>query len=194
MAIVVSTNKVAIMRLNNAAMISLAILALPILAWSKGETIQIDIDGAGLASPIEIIDPAIVGKFNIWNGPGVSTSTYGVPDPPAYLDPNRTAGRFIDWPKGLVETRPEDLDRYQVTFNIASRGNAPHSIQSYRVMYEIGPDSDHGYIYLPGFSDPNYRNGLIYHGVEGNWFYSSASWEALVRPIIESSINGVRLD
>jgi len=61
-------------------------------------------------------------------------------------------------------------------------------------MYEIGPDSDHGYIYLPDFSDPNYRNGLIYHGVEGNWFYSSASWEALVRPIIESSINAARLD
>ena len=194
MAIVVSTNKVAIMRLNNAAMISLAILALPILAWSKGETIQIDIDGSGLASPVEITDSAIVSKFNIWNGPGVSTSTYGVPDPPAYLDPNRTAGRFIDWPKGLVETRPEDLNRYQVTFKIASRGNAPHSIQSYRFMYEIGPDSDHGYIYLPDFSDPNYRNGLIYHGVEGNWFYSSASWETLVRPIIESSINELRLD
>ncbi len=175
------------MRPNNSAIISLAILALPILAWSKGETIQIDIDGSGLASPIEITDSAIVSKFSIWNGPGVSTSTYGVPDPPAYLDPNRPAGRFIDWPEGIVETRPEDLDRYQITFQIASRANAPHSIQSYRVMYEIGPDSDHGYIYLPDFSDPNYRNGLIYHGVEGNWFYSSASWEALVRPIIETS-------
>ena len=194
MAIVVSTNKVAIMRPNNAAMISVAILALPILVWSKGETIQIDIDGGGLALPIEITDPDIVSKFNIWNGPGVSTSTYGVPDPPAYLDPNRPAGRFIDWPKCIVETRPEDLDRYQVAFQIASRGNAPHSIQSYRVMYEFGPNSDQGYIYLPDFSDPNYRNGLIYHGVEGNWFYSSASWEALVRPIIESSINAARLD
>jgi hypothetical protein len=182
------------MRPNNAAIISLAILALPILAWSKGETIQIDIDGSDLASPIEITDPAITSKFNIWNGPGVSTSSYGVPNPPAYLDPNQPTGRFIDRPEGIVETRSESLDRYQITFQISSRGNAPHSIQSYRVMYEIGPDSNHGYIYLPDFSDPNYRNGLIYYGVEGNWFYSSASWEALVRPIIESSINEVRLD
>ena len=182
------------MRLNNAAMISLAILALPILAWPKGETIQFDIDGSDLATPIEMTDPAIVSKFSIWNGPGVSTSSYGVPDPPAYLDPNRPVGRFIDWPEGIVETRPEGLDRYQVTFRISSRGNAPHSIRSYKVLYEFGPDSDQGYIYLPDSSDPNYRNGLIYHGVEGNWFYSSASWEALVRPVIESSIDGVRLD
>jgi hypothetical protein len=187
MLLVVSTDKVAIMRLINAAMISLAFLALPIVAWSKGETVQIDIDGGDLALPIEITDPAIISRFNIWNGPGVSTSSYGVPDPPAYLDSIQPAGRFIDWPKGVVETRPEDLDRYRVTFQIASRGNAPHSIQSYRVMYEIGPDSDKSYMYLPTFSDPNYTGGLIYHGVEGNWFYSSASWEALVRPIIESS-------
>ena len=109
------------MRLNKAAMISLAILALPVVAWSKGETIQIDIDGADLTSPIEITDPAIVSKFNIWNGPGVSTSSYGVPNPPAYLDPNRPAGRFIDWPEGIIKTRPENLDRYQVTFRIARR-------------------------------------------------------------------------
>ena len=175
------------MRLNNAAMISLAILALPVVAWSKGETIQIDIDGADLTSPIEITDPAIVSKFNIWNGPGVSTSSYGVPNPPAYLDPNRPAGRFIDWPEGIIKTRPEDLDRYQVSFRIAGRENARNSVQSYKVLYEFGPDSDHGYMYLPKFSDPSYVGGLIYHGVEGNWFYSSASWEALVRPIIESS-------
>lgn len=179
------------MQLVNAAMISLAFLALPIVVWSKGETIQIQIEGGDLALPIEITDPAIVSKFNIWNGPGVSTSTYGVPDPPAYLDPNRTAGRFIDWPEGIVETRPEGLDRYRITFRIASRGNAPHSVQSYKVIYEFGPDSDQGYMYLPKFSDPNYVGGLIYHGVEGNWFYSSASWETLVRPIIESSINRV---
>ena len=181
------------MRLNNAAVISLAILALPIVAWSKGETIQIEIEGGDLASPIEITDPAIVSKFNIWNGPGVSTSQYGVPDPPAYLDPNRPAGRFIDWPKGIAEKRPQGLDRYQVTFRIAGPENSPQSLRSYKVIYEFGPNSDKGYMYLPDFSDPEFRNGLIYHGVEGNWFYSSESWESLMKPVIESSNGEGRL-
>ncbi len=57
------------MRLNNTVMISLAILTLPAVAWPKGETTQIEIEGGDLASPIEITDPAIVSKFSIWNGP-----------------------------------------------------------------------------------------------------------------------------
>lgn len=62
-------HNVAIMRLNKTVMISLAILTLPAVAWPKGETTQIEIEGADLASPIEITDPAIVSKFSIWNGP-----------------------------------------------------------------------------------------------------------------------------
>ena len=176
------------MRLNNAAMISLAILALPAVAWPKGETTQIEIEGGDLASPIEITDPAIVSKFSIWNGPGVSTSgPDGVPDPPAYLDPNRSAGRFIDWPKGIVKERPASLQQYQVTFRIAGPENSGGSFENYKVIYEFGPNRELGYMYLPDFSDAKLRNGLIYHGVEGNWFYSSKSWETLIRPVIEAS-------
>ncbi len=67
---------------------------------AKGRTSMIEVSGKSLSSTLAISDASIIDKFNIWNGPGVSTSTRGVPDPPAYLDPEKSGARFIDWPKG----------------------------------------------------------------------------------------------
>ncbi len=69
------------------------ILIIPATGWSKGETTKIVIEGDNLSSPVEITSTDIVGQFNIWNGPGVSTrGPDGVPHPPAYLDQTRSAG------------------------------------------------------------------------------------------------------
>ncbi len=53
--------------------VSLLILTITVMAWSKGEIIKIEIEGNNLSSPIEITDPDIVRQFGIWTGPGVST-------------------------------------------------------------------------------------------------------------------------
>ncbi len=86
------------------------------VASAKGKTVKIEIRGDGLAVPIEIIDQRIVDRFTIWNGPGVHTYTKGALDPPAHLDPDKSQGRFVDWPKGIATGRPEGLRRFDVTF------------------------------------------------------------------------------
>lgn len=174
---------------NPALVVCLAILAIPITGWSKGETQKIEIKGDDLNSPIEITDPNIVSSFNIWNGPGVSTrGPDGVPHPPAYLNPNKTAGRFIDWPKGTVEQRPDGLKSYEVKFHIAGRESETGVIGTYQVIYRFNPSVPQGYMYLPTGRERSANTGLIAHGVEGAWFYASASWEELVRPIICKAI------
>lgn len=170
-----------------AFLICLTILVVPTNVWSKGEAAKIEITADSLGSPIEITDPDIIRKFNIWNGPGVGTSSHGVPNPPAYLDPNKIGGRFIDWPKGTVEHLPDDLKGYDVKFHIAGRRSQGDIVGTYIVVYSFNPSFPHGFMYLPDVQDGAANTSFIYHGVEGAWFYSSAAWENLVPPIIDAA-------
>ena len=175
-------------------LVSLLILIVPVTAWSKGEIIKIEIEGNSLSSPIEITDPDIVRQFSIWTGPGVSSrGPGGVPNPPAYLNPDLSAGRFIDWPKGMVAERPAGLQRYEISFYIGSREPETKVQGSYVVTYGFDPSTEHGYVYLPTgrervWNTTFMNTAFIYHGVEGNWFHSSNKWESLVRPLIEKTI------
>ena len=135
--------------------------------------------GDYLLAPIEITVPDTLNQFNIWNGPGVNTrGPDGVPNPPAYLDPNRSAGRFIDWPKGMAAERPSGLQRLEVTFYIGVP-REPNTAHKYVFAYEIDTSGSRGYIYLP-----RWKNELISHGIEGNWLYASEQWNELIMPIV----------
>jgi hypothetical protein len=153
--------------------------AFPATTWSKGRTVKIEVRGDHLTSPIEITDPSVLKSFNIWNGPGVRIN-----NEPVHMDPNKQAGAFIDWPKGMISERPGGLQRCEVLFYIEGR-QPPHN--RYIVLYEFDLSMENGYIYLPGRGDESGRTNtfLISHGVEGNWFRSSNAWEKLVRPIVE---------
>ena len=176
-------------RTRVALVVCLAIFTIPATGWSKGKTIKIVIKGDHISSPIEITNPDIVDQFNIWNGPGVGTrGPDGVPHPPAYLDPNRSAGRFIDWPKGAVEQYPDGLKSYDVKFHIAGRDSESGVIGTYHVLYRFNPSVPQGYMYLPTWQERNANTQFIVHGVEGAWFYASTAWEELVRPIIGNAI------
>lgn len=147
--------------------------------WSKGQTIRIEIDGDGLTAPIVITDPDILRQFSIWNGPGVGTrGPDGVPNPPAYLDPNKPAGRFIDWPRDRASNKPSGLQRLEVNFFIGIP-TQPNGARPHVVAYEPDPSESRGFIYLP-----RWRNNHISHGVEGNWFHASDRWNKLIAPII----------
>lgn len=159
-------------------------LAAPDTASAKAGIIKIEINGATLDSPLEIIDPAIIRNFSIWIGPGVRIN-----DQPAHLDANNTRGMFIDWPKGIAAEHPKSLQRYNVKFYLQYSG-APNEVRrTYAVRYEFDPESEGGYIYLPGPTEEGFGKNTfsIVHGVEGNWFYATPAWEKLVRPIVEGA-------
>ncbi len=169
----------AMRRQNIAPIVFISLLAISATVWSKGLTIRIAIAGDDLSAPIEITDQDILNQFSIWNGPGVSTSgPDGVPHPPAYLDPKRSVGRFIDWPKGMAAERPSGLQRLEVTFYIGIP-REPNTARKYVFAYEVDSADSRGYIYLP-----RWKNNLISHGVEGHWFYASERWDELVMPIV----------
>ena len=73
-------------RLIAAAFCLLVIVSATALVFAKGTTTKITITGAGLPSPVEISDPAVLKNFNVWSGPG--TRSNGV---------EGTDGFIVDW-------------------------------------------------------------------------------------------------
>ena len=168
-------------------LVSLAFVLVPAVGWSKGETTKIEIRGDKLASPIEITDPQVVGRFSIWNGPGVSTSSAGKEDPPAWADPTKAEGRFIDWPSGWATDRPSGLQRLEVTLYIGGtvmRDGARNfaTADKYVFLYEVDAARRRGYVYLP-----RWKNELILNFVEGNWLYAAKAWDELMIPLISKN-------
>jgi len=156
---------------------------------SKGQTERIEISGAGLATPLEITDAAILGRFNIWNGPGVEAfDANGRPIP----EDEERSGAFIDWARGIVSIQASTLERYDVVFHQGGRDYRHEWHSRYVVRYAYDPAADGGYIYLPGRKDGDAAKknwSLMYHpGVEGNWFHSAPAWERLVRPLIQKAV------
>jgi len=55
----------------------LLMIAIPVSLSAKGKTARITIQGADLKSAIEITDPKILAKFNVWDGPGTFSTQPG---------------------------------------------------------------------------------------------------------------------
>jgi hypothetical protein len=171
---------------------SLVMLLCALLSWSwtahaKGKTVRIEITGESLPAALEITDPDIVGKFLVWTGPGVQINGRS-----AHTDPQHQEGAFIDWPAGKIEERPGGLQHFVVSFYVQNNPEPDRGKLAYVVAYEFDPATPGGYVYLPTSDDMSYPTARvnvasIYHGVEGNWFRSSARWEELVRPVIEKA-------
>jgi len=157
---------------------SWALLLIPLFAspaWSKGPVVRIEIRDA-IHTPLVVTDTAIVNRFDIWNGPSVRSYANGVENPPAHLDSNADDGRFVDWPAGVARQRAQGLPRFEVSFHVQTPRNG---IREYLVAYEIDIATNQGYVYLP-----RWENNLIWHGIEGDWFFASDRWDALVMPLV----------
>jgi hypothetical protein len=134
----------------------------------------------------------LLGRFNIWNGPGVGAfDAKGRPIP----EDQERSGAFIDWPRGIVSIQASTLQRYDVVFHQGGRDYRHEWHSRYVVRYACDPAKKGGYIYLPGPKDgEDYKRNItsiyhsIEHAVEGNWFYSSAAWERMVRPLIAKAL------
>jgi len=158
----------------------------PAPAAAKCRASALAVAGGDLTDTVTISDAAIVDRFSIWNGPGVRIN-----DRQVHEDPRHQEGNFIDWPAREVAQRPPGLRRYSVAF-LCPEARAPQH-RRYVVYYEFDPASKGGYLSLPGRGDPHYVDNVfsIAHGVEGKWFRSTATWEALVRPRIEAARLGI---
>jgi hypothetical protein len=155
------------MRETFAALTAIAALMIsPIQLSAKGDTVRITITGGDLKVPIEITDPKVASRFQVWVGPGTSS--------------NEAQGLNIDWSQGVVEP-PKGLQIYEVSFMTTRRNPG-----TYLVRYAIDPSTNHGYVYLPGKADAGYGENvsLIYRRVEGNWFRAWSEWEKLAHPRI----------
>lgn len=151
---------------------TLTLLLLPAGAFAdgKGETVRIVIKGEGLSAPVVLSDPAVVSRFNVGSGPGANLG-----DRP---------GLIIDWPKGVADP-PKGLRLFEVSFVTART-----SPDTYIVQYAIDPVTKRSYVFLPADCDAPYRDNiqLIYHGVEGSWYYTWSEWEKVARPLLEKAI------
>src|ERR1700741_4183589 len=135
----------------------LAMIAVSFDADAKGNLVRIEISGAGLATPLVITDPEVVGKFFMWSGP-FAGATPGAPPRNAYV------GAFIDWQSGS-SSAPEGLVSYDVAFFCEFPREAGARLV-YVVKYADDPARRRGYIYLPGPDEPHYRLNVktVYRG------------------------------
>ncbi len=159
------------MKLRTSAILVLMLLVgAPVLA--KGVTVEIVVSAADSADSLSITHPDVVQQFSIWSGPN---SRWRVKDGDWQTDYSRI---YMDFPGGAVDAPSTDAQLFHIEFHIASTpGDEPWD-ETYHVRYALEPTEAGGYFYLPA------GNPLIHHGVEGNWFRSTDSWEDSVRPLI----------
>jgi hypothetical protein len=154
----------------------LLVLASPARLFAKGETTKITIQGADLQTPICVTDRKILAKIHVWSGPGTGSSRPGFnPNAPSFI---------VDWSQGPTAEPPKGLPHYEVLFY----ADLATERLIYVVSYAFDAATGHGYVYLPGRSDKNYRLnvGTIFRGVEGTWFRSWNQWDDIARPLIQA--------
>jgi hypothetical protein len=157
-----------------------ALFTIDVSSYAKGRTVKVVIAAEHSSTPIESSDEA-VGRFGIWEGPGVVIGN--VP---------QAKGFIADWSKGVISERRSGLKRYKVSFYEGCKftdSSACHSEEpdlAYVVFYEYDPSNGQGYVYLPGKGDEWYDLNVrsIYRRVEGNWFISTDEWQSFVLPLI----------
>jgi hypothetical protein len=156
--------------------------AIPAALFAKGETNKITIQSLYLKAPIEIVDPVILSKFNVWTGPGTWSSD------PAFN--SNAPGFIIDWSSGTAPEVPDRLTCYKVSFYAKLPDERLVYVVYYaQDYYAHDPSSGRGYVYLPGRDDQSYslNVGTIIRGVEGQWFHSSSTWDDIVVPFIKNA-------
>jgi hypothetical protein len=156
------------------------LLALSNSGFAKGVTTRITISDRTAGTSVNITDSAVVARFNVWSGRGTFST----------IDGRRTEGTqgfIVDWPAGVVGSRPEGLRQYEVRFYVRYPRSSDEQL-AYVVLYESALPPTDGFVYFPGNSDEHYRLNVraIHRGadVEGHWFRASASWQAEIGPLL----------
>ena len=141
------------------ALLALLLLIAPTHLFAKAETTRITISGSNLKAPIQISDPDVVKKFQVWG-----------------------KSLIIDESAGRVAQPPQGFERYEVRFY----AKFPEERLVYVVFYEYDFSTHRGYVYLPGKNDPSYWLNMrsIVRGGEGYWFRAWDEWDTVATPLI----------
>ena len=162
------------------ALAFVAALMMPTSLAAKGPTTRITVIDLSGGASIDITDPLVVSRFNVWDGPGTFSTANG-------RETESMDGFIVNWRSGALNFRPTGLRRYEVKFYVRHHDQPPEQL-AYTVYYERDPSSRVGFVYLPGKSDEQYRLNVfsIHHGqgFEGNWFHASRSWLDVVEPLL----------
>lgn len=146
-----------------------ALLTPTALFSAPNPQLKITIKGGRLARHIEIAGTEPLSRFFFGSGPGNSV----------WIGPSF----IVDWPQGIASAPADGLAFYDVEFLTSRTG-----MNTYRVTYAYDPGKKIGFVYLPGVTDPRYRENtwLILRGNEGNWFHSWSEWDAFAGPLLEN--------
>jgi hypothetical protein len=157
----------------------LLVAALATSVQAKGATTTITLKAGNLAAPISLVDPNVVAKFQVWAGPGVTITRFGVAT-------EQTEGFIIDW-QSRVTAPPDGLPQYEVAFYV-DKQRVSEDQPVYVVSYVHDAAAGRGYVYLPGKGDGRYAQNsqsmFHGHGLEGNWFRATDAWVDAVRPLL----------
>lgn len=161
--------------------LGLGLLLLTTSSVAKGTTTKITLTETRRGTSVQLTDPSILQRFNVWAGRGTFVTIAGRETKEA------SEGFIIDWSAGVVGAPPTYFPRYEVKFFVRDPNSATEKLV-YVVYYVHDPSSRRGFVYLPGRSDEMYRLNVraIHRGEnrEGNWFRASLAWYETVERTI----------
>lgn len=139
--------------------------SLPMLARGNAVTVRLEITGATIQKPIQVVNRNILDISNVY------------------------AGTFLGAPAQSVDPA---WPRYVVSFVVESRtplpALAPTGIhKNYVAHYSLNRQTGEGFLYLPGRGENGYRGNIgliIRDGQDGSWHRASQTWADLLNPLL----------
>lgn len=147
---------------------------------AKGITTRITVTDLAESRSVDLVDPVVVGRFDVWSGAGTFS---GPPD----RQTEGADGFIIEWPGGSIASPPNGLPKYEVRFYVRYPNTTVEQL-AYVVLYANDNPSRGGFVYLPGRSDEHYGlNVQAIHrgaGYEGHWFHANRAWQEVIGPLL----------
>jgi hypothetical protein len=157
-------------------------LSLAAAAWSKGEIVKLTVTGGDPGRSVDITDKALIGKVDVFSGPGNFTMRDGV------SVPHERDGSIL-FSQGVVQDPAKGKREYEfaVTMRL-SEGDRTMCV----LLYRYDPTAKQGYLKLPGKGEKWYDVNTTYfrRGVEGNWYRASAEFTSLMESWIAGANSG----
>jgi hypothetical protein len=135
-------------------LVALVLIAACIGVEAKGTTVKLSLTGPGLAQPIEIVEPAILGGSNVWEGSFIGDTLAAAPPVKPRIYTLSFDVRLPEWMRQGVKTM-------------------------YTVSLARDAKSGELLLYLPGRGEPGYPRNvgtMLRDGQDGHWHRASLAW------------------